>query len=267
MNDIQTDVKINSACEPAKAEKTTVTELQKIVQKMEKLEKMINPNSKKSLILWEEDNSFKNLISSIVSYATTCDTSEFPIELLDKLKALSTDVESQIAEGTEKVEELTKQAKINTELSEVLSSVYISAMAGTPVEEYEDKIQDPEISSYREQLITISTAIPESEEYLKAEKTIKSKITNLENSVHITIDLERTTSKGGALQYIKVEIAPALERLQAAYDEQYKVNEATEINGEEAIMALAIRKTFSEKVYDTFVKPFTNLFRRKSKAK
>jgi len=271
MNDTQANVKIDSinsnSATTTKAEKTTVTELQKIVQKMEKLEKMINPNSKKSLILWEEDNSFKNLISSIVNYATTCDTSEFPIELLDKLKALAIDVDNQIAEGATKVEELTKQAKINTELSEVLSSVYIAAMAGTPIEEYEEKIQNPEISSYREQLTIISTAVPESEEYLKAEKAIKSKITNLENSVHITIDLERTTSKGGALQYIKTEVAPAVERLQAAYDEQYKVNEATEINGEDAIMALAVRKTFSEKVYDTFVRPFANLFKRKSKAK
>jgi len=277
MNDIQSNVKIDqvnsentttvTACPTTKIEKTTVTDLQKIVQKMEKLEKMINPNSKKSLILWEEDNSFKNLISSIVSYATTCDTTEFPIELLDRLKALSTDVENQLAEGTIKVEELTKQAKLNTELSEVLSSVYISAMAGTPVEEYEEKIQNAEILPYKEHLVTISTAIPESEEYVKAEKAIKSKITNLENSVHITIDLERTTSKGGALQYIKTEIAPALERLQNAYDEQYKVNEATQIDGEEAIMALAIRKTFSEKVYDTIVRPFANLFRRKSKIK
>lgn len=250
-----------------KTEKSSVAELQKIVQKLEKLEKMINPNSKKSLILWEEDNSFKNLISSIVSYATTCDTTEFPIELLDRLKALGTDVDNQIAEGTVKVEKLTKQAKINTELSEVLSTVYIAAMAGTPIEEYENKIQNPEISCYREHLVTISTAIPESEEYLKAEKAVKSKITNLENSVHITIDLERTTSKGGALQYIKTEVTPAIERLQAAYDEQYKANEVTEISGEEAITALAVRKTFTEKVYDTFVRPFANLFKRKSKVK
>lgn len=256
-----------TACQTPKIEKTTVTDLQKIVQKLEKLEKMINPNSKKSLILWEEDNSFKNLISSIVTYATTCDTTEFPIELLERLKALNEDVEKQIAEGTIKVEELTKQAKLNTELSEVLSTVYISAMAGNPIEEYEEKIQNPEILPYREHLLTISTSIPESEEYVKAEKAIKSKITNLENSVHITIDLERTTSKGGALQYIKTEIAPAYERLQAAYDEQYKVSEATQIDGEEAIMALAVRKTFSEKVYDTIVRPFANFFRRRSKAK
>lgn len=251
----------------AKVEKMPVTELQKIVQKLEKLEKMINPNSKKSLILWEEDNSFKNLISSIVSYATTCDTEEFPIELLDRLNALNKDVECQITEGATKIEELNKQAKINTELSEVLSSVYISAMAGTPPEDWKDKIENTDIASYEEHLNTIATAVPESEEYLKAEKAIKSKITNLENSVHITIDLERTTSKGGALEYIKAEIAPAVTRLQAAYDEQYKVTEATEINGEEAITALAIRKTFSEKVYDTFVRPFANLFKRRSKVK
>lgn len=280
MNEIQSNVKIdqsissNNDCntkdistQVAKNEKPTAIELQRIVQKIEKLEKMINPNSKKSLILWEEDNSFKNLIASIVEYSTTCDTAEFPVELLDRLKALATDVNNQIEDGKVKIEELTKQAKINTELSDVLSAVYISAMAGTPIEEYEDKIQNPELLPYKEQLITLSVAVPESEEYLKAEKSIKSKITNLENSVHVTIDLERTTSKGGALQYIKTEIAPAVERLQSAYDEQYKVSEATQITGEEAVVALAIRKTFSEKVYDTFVRPFANLFKRRSKVK
>lgn len=248
-------------------EKTSAVELQKIVQKLEKLEKMINPNSKKSLILWEEDNSFKNLISSIVSYAKTCDTKEFPIELLDRLKALKTDVENQLAEGTVRTEELTKQQKHNIELSEKLSSAYVSAMAGNPYEEYAHYIEDSEIACCKDDLLTIANCIPELEEYTKAEKAIKSKITNLENSVHITIDLERTISKGGALEYIKAEVTPAVERLQAAYDEQYKVNEATEINGEEAIMSLAVRKTFAEKVYDTFVRPFANLFRRKSKVK
>ena len=62
-------------------------ELQRQIQRLEKLEKMINPNSKKSLILWEEDDSFKSLISSIVTYAKECDVeAAFPVELLDKLK-------------------------------------------------------------------------------------------------------------------------------------------------------------------------------------
>ena len=69
---------------------TKVIELQRQVQKLEKLEKMINPNSKKSLILWEEDDNFKSLIASIVEYSQTCDTDEaFPVELLDKLNYLN----------------------------------------------------------------------------------------------------------------------------------------------------------------------------------
>ena len=40
-------------------------ELQKHIQKLEKLERMINPNSKKAMILWEEDDAFKNLISDL----------------------------------------------------------------------------------------------------------------------------------------------------------------------------------------------------------
>lgn len=242
-------------------------ELQKIVQKLEKLEKMINPNSKKSLILWEEDDGFKKLISTIKDYAITCDVSEFPVELLDKLKALNTDCVEQITYGTAKIEELKAQAKANTELSEILSTVYVSAMAGNPVEEYEDKLSNEELSSMKEYLQTISTAIPETEEYTKAEKAVKSKISNLENSVHITIDLERTTSKGGALEYIKTEITPAIERLQTEYDALYAVTEETT---DDIITALALRKTLSEKIYDAIVKPFaaiSNLFKRKSKVK
>lgn len=248
--------------------KTSSTGLQRIVQKLDKLEKMINPNSKKSLILWEEDNSFKNLISSIVSYATTCDIeNEFPIELYDRLKALGEDVEHQIAEGSAKITQLNEQQKINTALGQVLSNAYVSATAGLPREEYEANLVDPEIVEYKEYLATIATCEPGSDEYVKAEKLIKSKINNLENSVHITIDLERTTSKGGALQYIKAEVTPAISRLAEAYNKQYAAQNATEIDGEDAIMALTVKKSLTEKIYDTFVKPFANLFRRKKKAK
>ena len=246
-------------------------ELQKIVQKLEKLEKMINPNSKKSLILWEEDESFKNLISTITEYATACDCSdEFPVELLDKLKALKNDATNQIAEGAALTEELKAQAKENTRLSEVLATVYVSAMAGNPVSDYADKLECEELSSMKEYLETISTTIPDTPEYIKAEKAVKSKISNLENSVHITIDLERTVSKGGALTYIVDKITPAVERLQAEYDAKYSVAAIQAAAEEEVITALAVRKTFSEKVYDAIIKPFAaigNLFKKKSKVK
>lgn len=252
---------------PAAAKPSSI-ELQRIVQKLDKLEKMINPNSKKSLILWEEDNSFKSLISMITSYANTCDTKEeFPIELFDKLKALGTDVNNQITEGTTKVAELEEQQKLNTHLAELLSNAYIAATAGLPAEQYESYVTVPELEEYRDYLEQVATNSPASDEYINAEKYIKSKITNLENSVHITIDLERTTSKAGALEYIKKEVTPSIERLQAAYDAQYRTNAATEIDGEEAITDLAVKKSISERIYDTFVRPFTNLFRRKNKVR
>jgi len=254
--------------ETTKTKTSSITELQRVVTKLEKLEKMINPNSKKSLILWEEDNSFKNLITSIVNYANVCDTeNEFPIELLDKLKALSEDVTKQITEGEEKVKELHSQSAHNTRLSQMLSEAYLSAMAGASRANYESQLAEPEIAEYIEQLDIISTALPDTEDYSTAEKIIKSKITNLENSVHIAIDLERTTSKGRALKYISSEVIPAVDRLQKAYDEKYKVSNATEIIGEEAVTSLAVKKSLSEKIYDTFVKPFAKLFKRKNKSK
>ena len=239
-------------------------ELQKQVQKLEKLEKMINPNSKKSLILWEEDDAFKNLIGDIKEYALTCDVSnEFPVELLDKLKALQTDAINQIVLGATKIVELKEQAQKNLELSRTLSTIYISAMAGNALDEYSSDIETEELSCMKESLDTIRTCVPESEEDVKAEKTIKSKISNLENSVHITIDLERTTSKASALEYIKTEITPAIDRLQSEYDAKYAIVESTE----EAEMSLAIRKSLKEKLYDAIVKPFTSLFKKKTKAK
>lgn len=239
-------------------------ELQKQIQKLEKLEKMINPNSKKSLILWEEDDSFKSLITGIVNYSMECDTEEaYPIELLDKLKALGEDVKTQIVDSKAKIASLNIQAAKNLELSRLLSTIYISAMAANSLEEYEAVLNEGELASVKEALQTISTCVPDSEEYTKAEKTVKSKISNLENSVHVTIDLERTTSKEGALEYISKEIAPAVERLQAAYDAKYATT-ATETEEE---MSLAIRKTLKEKVYDAVIKPFASLFKWKKKAK
>lgn len=247
---------------------TKAIELQRQVQKLEKLEKMINPNSKKSLILWEEDDSFKSLISSIVEYAKTCDTEEaFPVELLDKLNTLSTDVKTQIIAGKEKIESLNEQANKNLELSRLLSTIYISAMAANPLDEYEEAItNNPEIAGMREYLQAIDTCVSNSEEYVKAEKAIKSKISNLENSVHITIDLERTTSKSGALEYISKEIEPAITRLQTLYDEKY-ATVAVADGTEDVEMSLALRKTLKEKVYDAVIKPFTSLFKWKKKAK
>jgi hypothetical protein len=248
--------------------KGTVTELQRIVQKLEKLEKMINPNSKKSLILWEEDNSFKNLISSVVTFANNCDLdTEFPIELYDKLKALSEDIDKQLEDGKTKIEELNRQAQENTELSAVLSKAYISATAGLSSDEYESKLNCKELEEYKAKLETIATCDSSSEAYQEAEKAIKSKISNLENSVHITIDLERTTSKSGALNYIKTETAPAVTRLKEAYDRLYKTETATTIDESEAITSLIVKRSLAERVYDTFVRPFANLFRRKKKVK
>ena len=139
-------------------------ELQRVIQKLEKLEKMINPNSKKSLILWEEDDAFKSLISDIKDYALTCSTEEFPVELLDKLKALQTDAVSQIVSGTSKIVSLNEQAKTNLELSRTLSTMYISAMAANPLDEYEEALQNEELAPMRECLQTIATAVPDSEE-------------------------------------------------------------------------------------------------------
>lgn len=238
-------------------------ELQRYIQKLEKLERMINPNSKKAMILWEEDDSFKRLISDLREYALTCDTTEFPVELLDKLNALSLDATNQITLSASKIEELKAQIKENKELSNVLSEIHLAATGTRSLESYAETLEKEAFASVKDYVQTLATAQTDSEEYVQAEKTVKAKINNLENSVHVTTDLERVTSKVGALEYIKAELAPAIERLQVEYDARYVIVDASE----DTEMALAIRKTFKEKMYDALVKPITSLFKRKTKIK
>ena len=238
-------------------------ELQRYIQKLEKLERMINPNSKKAMILWEEDDSFKRLISDLREYALTCDTTEFPVELLDKLNALSLDATNQITLSSSKIEELKAQIKENKELSNVLSEIHLAATGTRSLESYAETLEKEAFASVKEYVQTLATAQTDSEEYVQAEKTVKAKINNLENSVHVTTDLERVTSKVGALEYIKTELAPSIERLQVEYDARYVIVDASE----DTEMALAIRKTFKEKMYDALVKPITSLFKRKTKIK
>ncbi len=238
-------------------------ELQRYIQKLEKLERMINPNSKKAMILWEEDDSFKRLISDLREYALTCDTAEFPVELLDKLNALNLDATNQITLSASKIEELKAQIKENKELSNVLSEIHLAATGTRSLESYAETLEKEAFAPVKDYLHTLATAQTDSEEYVQAEKTVKAKINNLENSVHVTTDLERVTSKVGALEYIKAELAPAVERLQVEYDARYVIVDASE----DTEMALAIRKTLKEKMYDALVKPITSLFKRKTKIK
>ena len=71
----------------------------------------------------------------------------------------------------------------------------------------------------KEYLQTLSTTVPDTEEYVKAEKAIKASITNLENSVHVTIERERTVSKGGALKYIEeqIDLSPEFKKVTDLY--------------------------------------------------
>ena len=156
-----------------------------------------------------------------------------------------------------------KNNEENKELSNVLSEIHLAATGVKSLESYAETLEKEALAPMKEYLQTLTTATTDSEEYVQAEKTVKAKISNLENSVHVTTDLERVTSKVGALEYIKAELTPAIERLQAEYDAKYVIVDATE----DAEMALAIRKTLKEKMYDALVKPITSLFKRKTKIK
>lgn len=101
---------------------------EKILANIEKVKKMINPNSKKRIVKLEEDSYFLDLIASIKSYLEEYPKQDvFPRDVYDAAYDLVEYATTQFEENTKKIEELIRQRESNialaSELKEVLKAV------------------------------------------------------------------------------------------------------------------------------------------------
>ena len=97
--------------------KMVITE-EKILANIEKVEKMINPNSKKQIVQLEEDSYFKDLIESIKTYLIEYpEKDNFPKDVYDAAYELVEYATSQFEENTKLIEDLIRQREKNISLA------------------------------------------------------------------------------------------------------------------------------------------------------
>lgn len=211
---------------------------EKILSNIDKVQKMINPKSKKQIVQLEEDGYFKDLIESIKTYLIEYPKKKnFPSSVYKAAYGLVEYATNQFEENTKKIEELIRQREENITLAGKLKSVM--EVVENKEENWEDVVKDAE-KDFSEDIIDTLNIIgncedKETEDYQDAMKLLKARVNNLESNLYIEIDMERIEDRSKALSYIGIEVADALKAIPAPVDtfeeaETTPVEEATIIN-------------------------------------
>ena len=191
---------------------------EKILSNIEKVQKLINPNSKKQIVQLEDDAYFKDLIESIKTYLIEYPKKKnFPVSVYKAAYGLVEYATNQFEENTKKIEELIRQREKNIALAAKLKTVLDAVESKS--EGWKDSVK--EISNdFSEDIIETLGVIGRtksntSDNYKDSVKLINARIGNLETNLHIEIDMERIEDKSKALSYIGIEIADALKLIPA----------------------------------------------------
>ena len=192
--------------------KMIITE-EKILSNIDKVQKMINPNSKKQIIQLEEDAYFKDLIDSIRTYLIEYPKKKnFPASVYKAAYALVEFATNQFEENTKQVETLIRQREDNIAKANELKEVFEAVQSKD--KEWKTRVKQITDSTSEDIIEALSiigkTKTKKPANYEDAVKLIKARISNLESNLHIEIDMERIEDKSKALSYIGIEIAEAL---------------------------------------------------------
>ena len=216
--------------------KMVITE-EKILNNIEKVQKMINPNSKKQIVQLEEDSYFKDLIESIKTYLIEYpEKNNFPKDVYDAAYELVEYATTQFEENTKSIEDLIRQREKNISLAAELKETLQIVDNKEP--EWKKKIQELSAEDYSEEIIDTLGQMGRAKSnktpnYLEALKTVNTKIANLESNLHIEIDMERIEDRSKALSYIGIEIADALKEIPVPQEKVEQIdgeNSLEEIN-------------------------------------
>ena len=191
---------------------------EKILSNIDKIQKLINPNSKKQIVQLEEDAYFKDLIESVKAYLIEYPKKKnFPISVYKAAYGLVEYATNQFEENTKKIEELIRQREQNISLAAKLKGTL--EKAENKEKDWKDEIKNIE-EDFSEDVIETLTIVAkrksdDSEEYKDAMKLLNARINNLESNLHIEIDMERIEDRSKALSYIGIEVADALKSIPA----------------------------------------------------
>ncbi len=195
---------------------------EKILSNIEKVQKLINPKSKKQIVELDDDTYFKDLVESIKTYLIEYPKKKnFPVSVYKSAYGLVEFATNQFEENTKKIEELIRQREENIvkagKLKEILESVE------NKEKDWKDQVKNAG-KIFGEDIIETLTIIGKSkgktsQNYQDAMKLLNARINNLESNLHIEIDMERIEDKSKALSYIGIEIADALKSIPTPVEE------------------------------------------------
>ena len=216
---------------------------EKILSNMDKVQKLINPNSKKQIVQLEEDAFFKDLIESIKTYLIEYPKKKnFPKAVYKAAYELVEYATNQFEENTKKIEELIRQREKNIALANKLRETL--EIVQNKEENWKEAVKSVSRDFPEDIIDTLSligrTKSTKSQNYQDAVKLINARIVNLESNLHIEIVMERIEDRSKALSYIGIEIADALKLIPTPQDDSNEV---------EAILNEIKEETPEEKTY------------------
>lgn len=189
---------------------------EKILSNISKVQKMIDPNSKKQIIQLEDDAYFKDLVESIKTYLIEYPKKKnFPSSVYREAYGLVEFATNEFEENTKQIEELIRQREKNIALSGELKNVL--SIVVNKEDGWKDSIKEVS-SEFPEDIIETLGVLgrsksDKSQNYHDALKLINARIANLESNLHIEIDMERIEDRSKALSYIGIEVADALKTI------------------------------------------------------
>ena len=189
---------------------------EKILSNIDKVQKLINPNSKKQIVQLEEDTYFKDLVESIKTYLNEYPKKKnFPSSVYNAAYGLVEYATNQFEENTKKIEELIRQREQNIALAGQLKELIETVQ--NKEENWKEQVKKAEDSfseDITETLMVLGkTKTETSQNYQDAMKLLHARVNNLESNLHIEIDMERIEDKSKALSYIGIEVADALKSI------------------------------------------------------
>lgn len=225
---------------------------EKILSNIDKIQKLINPKSKKQIVQLEEDTMFKDLVQSIKDYLTEYPNKKnFPNSVYKAAYELVEYATNQFEENTKKIEDLIIQRENNIALAAKLKKAL--NMVTNKEEDWKNKIQKLS-EDFSEEIIDTLGSIgrarsKKSQNFQDGVKLINAKVANLESNLHIEIDMERIEDRSKALSYIGIEVADALKGIPTPIEEVKEpvVEEQTVEQIQEATQQYIAENTFDVK--------------------
>ena len=194
---------------------------EKILSNIDKVQKLINPNSKKQIVQLEEDTYFKDLVESIKTYLNEYPKKKnFPSSVYNAAYGLVEYATNQFEENTKKIEELIRQREQNIVLAGQLKELI--EVVTNKEEDWKEQVKKAEKDFSEDIIDTLNlmgrTKSMTSQNYKDAEKLLHARVNNLESNLHIEIDMERIEDRSKALSYIGIEVADALKSIPTPVD-------------------------------------------------